>query len=139
MMTIHMMELHYPPEGRWLTWTPGDKASESHRWTWPTRTRGEVSLSLSLSPSLSVYVYVYMYVIYVYICKRCRCVWIEKRIREHAYTSIYIYARYAYVYLCNMAVDQNRVLSRATPRPTLLQAFVAAGCFKPFVAGFSRL
>ena len=36
-----------------------------------------------------------------------------------------------------MAVDQNPMLSWG-PAP-LLQAFVAAGCFKPFVADFSRL
>ena len=50
--------------------------------------------------------------------------------------SVYIHVVCVCIYIY-MAVDQNAVMS-PPPQP-LLQAFVAAGCFKPFVADYSRL
>ena len=50
----------------------------------------------------------------------------------HTYIHTYIY-----IYIC-MVVDHDPVLSRGPP-PLLVQAFVAAGCFKPIVVDFSQL
>ena len=52
------------------------------------------------------------------------------------YMYMYIYIINIHIYISSCGSNPHVV---AAPSPPLLQAFVLAGCFKPFVVDFSRL